>query len=240
MKTDKSCVALVFILKIAYGYGYSHQYVSDNNYCPSVRGQKYLDLQMVLGLWYAMEIVDHSGGYRKPYESQVYSYQMRHSPKTCPVLHFQSSSDDRVTLIWSDKDDINTYNFIIPNKNLEPGFWTTFESDRDLFMGPDYRITGTAQILRAVRDHMVLTLCFRNSTQMSVLLVREKTHNYFPILSNTLHEFLHRQNLSFTEVKVVCNAGPQLTVPNALLALLLLSFVFFRNFDLSRALKIHH
>ncbi|XP_069678698.1 uncharacterized protein [Periplaneta americana] len=191
--------------------------------CPTTEGscrlfsrwyQKDIDLDTLMGDWYAVEIVEHD----KPVEENTISTVI----DVCPVLQLHRE-DDTIRLQWNENAGVLVYKFRQP-KPHQPGFWDSAGSQNgSLVERYNVRFSGTVQVMKAVSSHMVLTFCARGHQKMfSVLMSRTKRLHHTDVRG--VNNMLKRRGLPRGLVKEMCRGAapaPRLAAAAASAAVLL-------------------
>nr|XP_018897345.1 PREDICTED: uncharacterized protein LOC109030705 isoform X2 [Bemisia tabaci] len=184
-----SCVCLVAINSVLSAAARAHPY-SAEEYCKDLEPQKSMDLDQMMGLWYAVEVVEHRPNVPR-------SGQGTTVIDSCPVLHLAQTSKHTVRLLWSEKAGQIDYRFSIPDFET-PGRWISTGSQN---------VSGTGQVLKVVHDHMVLSICLPppNSQQFTVLMSRNQQLKARDILS--VNNLLERKRLPLLDIRQGCSSA---------------------------------
>ncbi|XP_067013837.2 uncharacterized protein [Anabrus simplex] len=198
--------------------------------CHYLNSQRSLALDKMLGVWYAVEVVEHF----------TQDVRTGHTDlPQCPVFTLteekrNSTQSPLIRLLWKEGDAFSVeYSLIMPEK-YHKGFWrSTGTQNGSLAENSRYRqFSGTVHIMRATGDHAVLTFCSETELQVfSVLLSREPTMRQSEVRS--INNMLERRGLPVTYTKSTCrahngvsaNIATELNMAGAVFIILLLTTV---------------
>ncbi|XP_046669022.1 uncharacterized protein LOC124359925 isoform X2 [Homalodisca vitripennis] len=183
--------------------------------CVEAGHQRYISARELMGLWNVIEVIEHSDRYM---DRRNYLRTLTKSD-SCPVVHFATDDDREVRMLWHDEDGYIQYTFRLTNMN-NPGFWMSLGYQSGTMVDNEYEhFSGTAQVMKAVQSHMVLTFCSPHERHFSIILARKKYLSYDE--TRGVHKQLNRVNLPLVAVQSYCrNAGVSAT-PSSLLGVLL-------------------
>ncbi|CAH0387215.1 unnamed protein product [Bemisia tabaci] len=199
-----SCVCLVVINSVLSAAARAHPY-SAEEYCKDLEPQKSMDLDQMMGLWYAVEVVEHRPNVPR-------SGQGTTVIDSCPVLHLAQTSKHTVRLLWSEKAGQIDYRFSIPDFEA-PGRWiSTGSQNGSMVTETNYQqFAGTVQVLKASTTQAILTFCSPKSQKFSVVLARE--HHVPRAQLRGLNLFIQRKNLTLQEIKEACRNSGSSVIP---------------------------
>ncbi|CAH2268747.1 jg23771 [Pararge aegeria aegeria] len=216
------------------GYGYGGQYSQgvspyevpyvgyNSDYCVNRSPQQGIFVNDLGGMWYGVELIQHlSGDPGVDYEMRCISVHIsepQEKPSTENQLyHVQSimakfnQQHRHLRLLWDENGHMTEYSLFFRNESA--GYWETFDKQNgSLAARPHYQqFTGTVQVLKAVKDHLVLNFCQAASNGApaqlySVLFSREP--GPMPQWAITaVHNLLQTKNLSIASRRMVCGNG---------------------------------
>ncbi|KAJ9579493.1 hypothetical protein L9F63_004841 [Diploptera punctata] len=202
----------------------SHKLAAAFQDCHNINSQHSLDLDQIMGDWYAVEIVRHNRIVEKNTISTVLD--------VCPVLRLIRDDNTTIRLFWNEKKGDLIYKFQQP-KATHAGFWNCVGPQNGtlakLMKKP---FSGTVQVMKAVSSHMVLTFCSRTDDEIySVLMSRNRKLQHNDVKS--VNSMLERRGLPRGHVEEMCkgSAAPTansmgcLATTTVLTASLLMQFV---------------
>ncbi|XP_023940169.2 uncharacterized protein LOC112047317 [Bicyclus anynana] len=216
------------------GYGYGRQYGQGVNtyevpfagynpdYCVNRSPQQGISVSELGGMWYGVEIIQHlSGDPGVDYVKRcigIHISEPQDKPSTENQLyHVQSilakfnQQHRHLRLLWDENGQKTEYSLFFRNESA--GYWETFDKQNgSIAMRLQYQqFTGTVQVLKAVKDHLVLNFCQAATNGMpaqlySVLFSREP--GPMPQWAiNAVHSLLQNKNLSIASRRMVCTNG---------------------------------
>ncbi|KAL0281673.1 UNVERIFIED_CONTAM: hypothetical protein PYX00_002587 [Menopon gallinae] len=166
----------------------------NHSFCPDYRPQRTLDVDQLMGIWYAIEIFEHD---REGVPTTL---------RSCPTVHLGRESRSDLRLVWSESA-FTFYYHIRLNDPASPGFWLSSGPYNGTTVEDDYstRFSGTIQVMKAVGNHVVLTFCKseHNSKVFSVLLSRERWLSKLEIRG--VINMLQRRGLESKSIKHACS-----------------------------------
>uniref|UniRef100_A0A1B6GM67 Lipocalin/cytosolic fatty-acid binding domain-containing protein n=1 Tax=Cuerna arida TaxID=1464854 RepID=A0A1B6GM67_9HEMI len=188
--------------------------------CVEAGHQRYISVRELMGLWNVIEVIEHSDRYM---DRRNYLRTITKSD-SCPVVHFATDDDREVRMLWNDDDGHIQYTFTLTNLN-NPGFWMSQGYQSGTMVDNEYEhFRGTAQVMKAVQSHMVLTFCSPNERHFSIILARR---NYLSLEETRgVHKQLTRVNLPLVAVQSYCRSAGVTATPSALLGVLLALVIF--------------
>uniref|UniRef100_A0A1B6LU15 Lipocalin/cytosolic fatty-acid binding domain-containing protein n=1 Tax=Graphocephala atropunctata TaxID=36148 RepID=A0A1B6LU15_9HEMI len=179
------------------------------------KSQSNIDFKELMGLWNVIEVIEHSDRYN---DRRNYLRAVSRSD-SCPVVHFATDDDREVRMLWNDEEGYIQYSFRMTNIN-NPGFWMSLGYQSGTMVDNAYEhFSGTAQVMKAVQSHMVLTFCSPHERHFSIILARNKYLSHEEIRG--VHKQLNRVNLPLVAVQGYCRNSGVSTNPSTLLAVLL-------------------
>ncbi|CAH2268748.1 uncharacterized protein LOC120623409 isoform X2 [Pararge aegeria] len=202
--------------------------VDDKVTCDRDHEYDSLDIRDVTGKWRAVELYMHlSKEGVKRYETcpKITVWETDEIPHTTTfgpstenqLYHVQSimakfnQQHRHLRLLWDENGHMTEYSLFFRNESA--GYWETFDKQNgSLAARPHYQqFTGTVQVLKAVKDHLVLNFCQAASNGApaqlySVLFSREP--GPMPQWAITaVHNLLQTKNLSIASRRMVCGNG---------------------------------
>ncbi|XP_077289397.1 uncharacterized protein LOC143913456 isoform X2 [Arctopsyche grandis] len=228
----------------------------EQTFCTDLRPQISVDISQIMGMWYGVEVIPHL-------KEDIYSsldtcpvihlseisFEMTTPSTYIPPgsfgyqwnkerfgSHDYKDGDYRhLRLYWEESG--NTVEYYLKFNNTRKGFWMSSgpqSSMRGSMMKSSYnQFAGTIQVIKAVGDHLVLTICQRlpESQLFSVILSREPLRVGRDAIHG-IHSLLNRRDLSTSEVRKVCSGGlisATLSTGSLLMLLTISIMSFFRK-----------
>lgn len=186
--------------------------------CSGLHPQQSMDLDQVLGMWYAVEVVYHWDS------SRTNQPAGRTVVDSCPVIHISRShlNEHRLRMLWTENAGVIEYNFNVHDLR-SPGFWMTLGAQNGTLMNSKrYRqFAGTVEVTKAVGTHMVLTFCTPGAELYSVILSREKSLPETELLG--VNRMLEHRGLPRLAIKEACRSSGYTALPTFFLFLILLA-----------------
>ncbi|KAK9504510.1 hypothetical protein O3M35_010827 [Rhynocoris fuscipes] len=179
-------------------------------HCSGVHPQQNLDIDQVLGRWYAVEMVQHRENSKHPSGRVVVD--------ACPLLHLIRTDANQIKLLWDEKAGKLEYNFLIQDLS-KPGFWRSYGAQNgSLLRMPYNQFAGTAEVTKAVGTHMVLTFCTPNTELYSVVMARDKQLSKAELRG--VNRMLEHRGLQRFSVRETCKDSATQFLPSLVVILL--------------------
>lgn len=191
--------------------------------CHNLKSQKSLDLEKMLGTWYAVEIVEHYMTELRSGKAELdqcpmftLSREMNHTGNVAPFR-----------MLWKEGDAFTVeYRLTIPEEHHK-GFWRSAgHQNGSLAEDSRYRqFVGSIHVMKVTSDHAVLTFCSELERQVySVVLSRDRALIHSDLQS--IENMLDRRRLPINYTKRTCRAsrlnGASATGPTAAILVLTL------------------
>lgn len=131
--------------------------------CSGLDSQRSLDLDKLMGKWYAVEVVEHNRSVEHNTISTVINL--------CPTLQLTREGNSTIRLHWNESAGELVYKFRQPNAG-HLGFWVSVGSQKgSLAERHDVTFSGTVLVMKAVSSHTVLTFCPRSQHKVYTVLM---------------------------------------------------------------------
>ncbi|XP_066904753.1 uncharacterized protein [Halyomorpha halys] len=192
----------------------SAQLSNSKKYCSGFEPQRNTDLDQVLGLWYAVEVVHHWEG------SNNQQLRGRSVVDTCPIIHLDRAEESRLRLLWTENAGIIEYTFSVDHIR-HPSLWISIGAQNGTLLNRKYRqFAGTVEVTKAVGDHMVLTFCTPGREIYSVVLSRDRWLSQAEL--EGVNNMLAHRGLQSLAIREACKNSSNIILPGVLLILLVM------------------
>lgn len=208
------CATSLVLVLVQYAAVVSARETTDRIFhCSGVHPQQNLDLDQVIGRWYAVEMVQHRDDTRHPRGRIVVD--------ACPLLRLTRTDTNQIKLLWDEKAGKLEYNFHIRDLNNEPGYWLSYgPQNGSLLEMPYNQFAGSVEVIKAVGTHMVLTFCTPQTELYSVVMSRDKELSKEELRG--VNRMLEHRGLPRFSVRETCKDAASCYVPNIMIISLLL------------------
>ncbi|XP_045760430.1 uncharacterized protein LOC123864200 isoform X1 [Maniola jurtina] len=216
-----------------YGYGkqygqgvspYEVPFVGYNtDYCVNRSPQHGISVSDLGGMWHGVEMIQHlSGDPGVDYVNRcivIHISEPQEKPSTehVQLYHVQSimakfnQQHRHLRLLWDENGQMTEYSLFFRNESA--GYWETFDKQNGSLASRQHyqQFTGTVQVLKAVKDHLVLNFCQPASNgappQLYSVLFSRQPGTMPQWAINAVHNLLQNKNLSIASRRMVCGNG---------------------------------
>ncbi|XP_073971575.1 uncharacterized protein isoform X2 [Rhodnius prolixus] len=203
------CATSLALVLVQYGAVVSARDTTDPKFhCSGVHPQQNLDLDQVLGRWYAVEMVQHRDDTKHPKGKVVVD--------ACPLLHLTRTDTNQIKLLWDEKAGKLEYNFHIQDLINQPGYWLSYGAQNGSLLRMSYnQFAGTVEVTKAVGTHMVLTFCTPETELYSVVMSRGK---HLPKAElRGVNRMLEHRELQIFSIRETCKDSASFSLPNIMI-----------------------
>ncbi|XP_034841446.1 uncharacterized protein [Maniola hyperantus] len=202
--------------------------VDDQVTCERDHEYDSLDIRNVTGKWSAVELYMHlSKEGVKKYQTcpTITVWDTEEIPHTTfgpstehvQLYHVQSimakfnQQHRHLRLLWDENGQMTEYSLFFRNESA--GYWETFDKQNGSLAARQHyqQFTGTVQVLKAVKDHLVLNFCQPASNgappQLYSVLFSRQPGTMPQWAINAVHNLLQNKNLSIASRRMVCGNG---------------------------------
>ncbi|XP_050435986.1 uncharacterized protein LOC126842840 [Adelges cooleyi] len=167
-------------------------------HCGNLQVQEHIQLRMIAGTWYVIEILQHKTDV-KLYRGDTIDME------SCPHVYMEFDGlATELKMFWYEEAVDVEYTFKIYDRMASPGYWVSAGAQNVSLKenGKYNQFAGSVHVRKAVSDHLVLTFCSPNSELYSVILAREKWLHINDLRSITNQ--MNRLKLPITQTKRAC------------------------------------